>query len=1302
MAGAGDPLIGTRLLDRYEIQERLGAGGMGVVYRARQLDLDRAVAIKLLGPRGSANADWHARLRAEAQALARLQHPNTVRVYELGVFDDAPFIAMELLGGRTLAQELERHGPLPALRALKILLQLCNSLDEAHRAGIVHGDVKPQNVFLLDFEGSTDFVKLVDFSVARLSWAESGAERDMGTPAYMSPEWLAGGTVETTADVYSCGVVAFEMVTGRLPTASRSETIAALLGRAPDRVVAIVLRAMEALPGVRYASVADLRLDIERDLFPKIAVEPGAGTQRERTARPRHASVDPPPGFRSRLTERLHWPIRLVWSSDGRWLAITQDKQLHLIELETGRMSTFPLGILLRSGVRGDSIESVAWLADSHHLAIAIGSASASAAGRPDYAATVLARPERDRSGSTSLRIVRSVAQESLQPFACSPDGTSVAAAKGSTVSILDAKTWATRVAFDLTHKIINLAWHPRGDLLAAGLRGEVAAVLDVPAGVVVRRFQTSASRASTGKTVGWACDGSVLAASGAHTELWSVPDWTPLGTLETPSWSSTVSFAAVGPLFAQTNHKGQVTIWRYDRRTAVATLLLAPSETMVVGHGPPCLAFHPARPILAAIDSNGVYLWDFDVDALLDAPHSDTVHYANAKVVMVGDSGVGKSALGLVLTGGEFRPTESTHGRHVWTLSSETRPEGGGAVTHRETLLWDLAGQPGYRVFHRQHLDEVAVALVLYDAHSETDPFAGVSYWARALDNATRDFPVKKFLVASRIDRGGPRASEARVREIAERHGFARSFETSAKRGDGVATLAAAIRAAIAWERLPTVSALKLFHDMKSFVLAEKLGGRVVQRRGELRERFCTLMNTDVAHDSFDICVGRLEAAGLVKRLSFGDHVLLQPEMLDDYSAWMALAARQEPDGLGFLSERTARAGGFAMDHDRPMRDRAEEMLLLTATVEDVVGRGIALRQPTEQGEMLVFPSELRDDMPDDVPEYVRAVIFHFDGPVKSVYATLAVCLAHAPAFSRQRFYRDAAVFRSAAGETCGFRMDYPRPSDDAHGQLTVFFDAGASQPTKLTFLRYVNRQLELLAFASSLRRDDVYRCDCGYPDPVPPAAVAWRLQRGERTVICIGCGRHLPLGTLADQSTRLDGAVEQQIAASDAERERQRRLSVMTERQRGAEYDVFLCHNSQEKAEVKRLADRLRDQGVLPWLDEEQLIAGTSLVAALEDVLDRIPCAAVIVGPHALGAWHEREYHALVQRLLAWRADARHRLRVIPVLLPGAAEPPPFLRSLVHVDFRGAAGLDDRTQLTRLLHAILTARTPERVDPV
>ena len=712
-----------------------------------------------------------------------------------------------------------------------------------------------------------------------------------------------------------------------------------------------------------------------------------------------------------------------------------------------------------------------------------------------------------------------------------------------------------------------------------------------------------------------------------------------------------------------------------------------------------PGIAFHPKKNILATLGEGDkvIRIWELDADVLLGAePEVESEQYTNAKVVLVGDSGVGKSGLGLVLSGQEFKATESTHGRRVWMFDKREVELGEGRRESRETLLWDLAGQPGYRVFHRQHLNDVAVALVLFDSRSETDPFAGVAYWARALDEVTGRFPLVKFLVAARADRGGPSVSNERIADVCRRYGFRGFFETSARSGAGVAELAEAVRGAVAWDKLPRVITTLLFHEMKSLVVAEKAEGRILQRSGELLGRYPRDGAARAADEAaFRTCLELVESAGLVKSLAFGSLVLLQPEMLDDYGAWMAQAARREPDGLGFISDKRAREGDFPMDAKRPLRDTPEESLLITATVEDIVKRGIALRQPTEKGEMLIFPSELRTDIPDYPGGYVRAVTFTFEGPVKAIYATLAVCLAHAPAFSKESFFRNAAVFRSPSEEVCGFAVDYPDRFNDALGQLTVFFGETTSRPTKLTFMRYVNRQLEELAFKGSVRRERVYYCNCGYTEPVPQKSVEWRRKSGETTVICNGCGRHFPIDDYAEQSARTDSIVDQQMALSDEERARQSRLTVLGERERRAEFHVFLCHNSKDKPDVRLLANKLREQGLLPWLDEEGILAGEQFVPALEGIIDSVPAAAIVVGPHSLGRWQEQEYYSFLQRAVEQREGSGKRpLRLIPVLLPGAragSDLPPFLRGWSLVDFRVAGGLEADAPLRSLVRGII-----------
>lgn len=376
-------------------------------------------------------------------------------------------------------------------------------------------------------------------------------------------------------------------------------------------------------------------------------------------------------------------------------------------------------------------------------------------------------------------------------------------------------------------------------------------------------------------------------------------------------------------------------------------------------------LGFSPSAEQLAVGSPQDglVHLWSTE-QLVRPAAGPRTAQYRNAKVVLVGDSGVGKSGLALPLAHQAFEPTESTHGRHVWTAERSTVDLGPAGMETREVLLWDLAGQPGYRLFHRLSLKGVSVGLVVFDARSESDPFRGVSYWAKALNESAGSTRVTKILVSARSDRGTVRASRERIEEIVERGGFDGFFETSARTGDGVAALREAMDAAIDWASLPVVVAPDVFVAIREFLVGFKERSNVlIAHEDELLAHFERSDGRPVSRPIFGVSLQRLEAAGLIARVSVGERWLLQPEVLDDYAAWLSQAARREPDGLGAIAELDALAGSYP--HEALPRAQDETLMLLTA-VEEVVGRGLALRVPTDEGQILVFPSELRVDLPD------------------------------------------------------------------------------------------------------------------------------------------------------------------------------------------------------------------------------------------------------------------------------------------------------------------------------------------------
>jgi eukaryotic-like serine/threonine-protein kinase len=215
--------LGRVIADKYRLDALLGEGGMGAVYRATQLTVNRAVAVKLIQGPLLKHPEVEKRFRREAEAMGRLQHPATVRLYDFGATREGElYMAMELLAGRDLATHLAHAGALSVSESLRIAKQVLLALDEAHAHGIVHRDLKPANVFLAELHGGEVAVKVMDFGIAGIEQAAEGAKLTrtgavLGTPAYMSPEQAQGIAIDGRSDLYALGVMIFEMVTGRVP-----------------------------------------------------------------------------------------------------------------------------------------------------------------------------------------------------------------------------------------------------------------------------------------------------------------------------------------------------------------------------------------------------------------------------------------------------------------------------------------------------------------------------------------------------------------------------------------------------------------------------------------------------------------------------------------------------------------------------------------------------------------------------------------------------------------------------------------------------------------------------------------------------------------------------------------------------------------------------------------------------------------------------------------------------------------------------------------------------------------------------
>ena len=303
-----DSLIGRKLDGRYEMLGRLGEGGVGVVYRARQVHLGREVAIKVLHKDAAAIPEWRRRFEREAQALSALAHPNVVPVTDSGIDNGVPFLVMELLQGKTLA-DLLKEGPLPLWRALDIARQLLRGLAFAHGKGIVHRDLKPANVFLQELPDQADHVRLLDFGMVKfLEKADSGPMADtltragvvFGTPAYLSPEQAKGGPADARTDVYAAGCVLFQLLSGRRPfiddtyegvvMAHLTQPVPSLLKVRPGLAAAaafqpVVEKSMAKKPSARFKD-ADAMLNALEAVITKLPAAALKAGRRKPTPRP--------------------------------------------------------------------------------------------------------------------------------------------------------------------------------------------------------------------------------------------------------------------------------------------------------------------------------------------------------------------------------------------------------------------------------------------------------------------------------------------------------------------------------------------------------------------------------------------------------------------------------------------------------------------------------------------------------------------------------------------------------------------------------------------------------------------------------------------------------------------------------------------------------------------------------------------------------------------------------------------------------------------------------------------------------
>lgn len=985
------------------------------------------------------------------------------------------------------------------------------------------------------------------------------------------------------------------------------------------------------------------------------------------------SSGSQPPGLSLLRTLRGHSGVihRLAWSPNFHLLASpSRDQTVRIWDFATGETKA------ILDGHRS-WVNSVAWSPDGSLLA------SGTEKGEIHLWSTADYRRE---------RVFRAHAGR-IECLAWSTGGSFLASASSDgTIAIwrLDSEEEFRRL--EDHHAWVNaVAWSPDGRYLATGAEDPSVKLWGAQD---FELLHTLRGHADWVTDLAWTPDSSVLVSAADRTiRLWDPVQGRLLKAVTGHEGRvKCLTFSFDGNLLASKGEDHTVRLWRCDDWRQVFTL---EEPTLLEMNPESNLAFHPSAPILATLGEMDtiIRLWSVDLDGLLGGDDADPeVYYRNAKVVLVGASNTGKSCLARALMGLDFAPQESTHGMKVWNLRAETVTDSLERLIHQEIFLWDLAGQTDYQLVHQLFLEQTSLALVLFDPTDPGETLPGALHWVKALQQATGgDSPT--LLVAGRVDRGNLAMSEMELQNFLSTHGFVAYVATSAKTGTGIARLHDLLREQIQWEQVPLTHSPELWRDLRSFIVKRRAEQDVLTRCSDLKIAFrFSRPDQSIGDRAFDTVIAHLQAQGIVWRLSFGDYVLLRPELLNDYASAVVLAARNHPRGLGSVVERDVLDARIDLSAVERITNRQDERALFHAVVERFLECQIALRE----GDYLVFPSKLNLPEPTLSEQIARDTIYYFEGAAEEIYATLIVRLANCGAFDLDKSWRSGALFRDSLGHTCGVSIE---PLTVTKHQLRLHFGRETSMDSRVLFSRFVHDHLHQRAGENSVERERIFRCGECNEEVQNPKAIKKRMLEGRTTIVCQFCESNVLI--VDDLERRFaEPFILRQVRALERSGEAMRNtevgLTTASAKKDLNEYDVFLAYNSADEQAVETIAMGLRRRGINPWFAKWCLPPGRQFQREIQRVFFDIRSVAVFVGRGGVGPWEDLEIQAAIQMFVKRRAP------VIPVMLPGhepEADPPMFLGEFSKVLFRN--GLEDSEALDQLEWGI-TGIQPVRITTI
>ncbi len=787
------------------------------------------------------------------------------------------------------------------------------------------------------------------------------------------------------------------------------------------------------------------------------------------------------------LPARKSYITRLAWSPDGSKIAApSMDGTVDICQLETEETKT--IKIL-------STIYCVSWSPDGKHIAT----------GCHDGKVRIY---DINKLDSDPLTI--DAHAQKIRSIAWSPNGKLIATGSADyTVKIFDPlKSESINVLKHHVDVVTNVAWSPDGSFLISASDDNNTILCDPKTN---KKLLTLIGHQARVVSLAISPNNKYIASGSADRTIiiWDLKTGDPKVVLE--GHTDTVralAFSHDSTLLASKSWDNSVRIWNTTTWETIGALIeLNARDNWHAG-----LAFHPGKNILATLGSGPVgadtiiRIWNVEKQEIANKIIPKTsLLYTTAKVILVGDSGVGKTGLGWRLAHSEFKEHSSTHGQQFWVVPElkKTREDG----TECEAVLWDLAGQHIYRSIHSIFLDDVDASLVLFDPTNRQEPLKGAQFWLEQLKGKKQLPP--SVLVGARLDRGAPVLSQQELDQFCQKYGISGGYiGTSAKSGEGMDNLLETIKGQIPWDQMTTTVTTVTFKRIKEYVLSLK---EKTDRKGvlvhpeELREQ---LQSADKDWEFSDAemmtAVGHLANHGYVSILhnsSGEEYVLLVPELLASVASSIFLHADKHPRELGAINETALLQGEYLIDEFKGL-EKEEQHVLLDATVVRFLEHSLCFRETLGNDNLLIFPNLIKQKRPlQDEFESIDSVSYILRGRVENIYASLVVLLGYTSMFTRINQWQNQAQYEMGKDEICGFRL-----IEEREGELELVLYYGAIMPP------YGRTMFQGLFESFLYKRDvDITRfppVHCPQNHLLQRSAVIKRVLEGKNFMFCDECG--------------------------------------------------------------------------------------------------------------------------------------------------------------------------------------------------